>query len=391
MKFREFPKGMGQIKMAKIKTTHVGSLPRTQDVVDLIFARENKQPFDPSQFDTTMTSACAETVKRQSEAGVDIVSDGETSKISYATYVKDRYTGFDGDSPRNAPADLKQFPGFLKRLADDGGTPTYARPMCVGEVKSKGQDELLKDIANLKAGMNACDVDEGFMNAASPGVISLFLQNDFYPDRTAYLAALSDAMRDEYKTIVDSGLFLQLDCPDLALSRHMLFTDLSDDEFLKIAGLHVEALNNALSEIDPSRVRVHICWGNYEGPHICDIDMSKVFSTLMSVNADYILFETSNPRHAHEWTVFRDRVNEIPERKILVPGVIDSTTNFVEHPELVAERIEKFARIVGKERVVAGSDCGFGTFAGFGAVDPDIAYAKLQTLCEGAARASKRI
>jgi 5-methyltetrahydropteroyltriglutamate--homocysteine methyltransferase len=382
---------MGQIKMAKIKTTHVGSLPRTQDVVDLIFARENKQPFDPSQFDTTMTSACAETVKRQSEAGIDIVSDGETSKISYATYVKDRYTGFDGDSPRNAPADLKQFPGFLKRLADDGGTPTYARPMCVGEVKSKGQDELLKDIANLKAGMNACDVDEGFMNAASPGVISLFLQNDFYPDRTAYLAALSDAMRDEYKTIVDSGLFLQLDCPDLALSRHMLFTDLSDDEFLKIAGLHVEALNNALSEIDPSRVRVHICWGNYEGPHICDIDMSKVFSTLMSVNADYILFETSNPRHAHEWTVFRDRVDEIPERKILVPGVIDSTTNFVEHPELVAERIEKFARIVGKERVVAGSDCGFGTFAGFGAVDPDIAYAKLQTLCEGAARASKRI
>ena len=377
--------------MAKIKTTHVGSLPRTQDVVDLIFARENKQPFDPSQFDTTMTSACAETVKRQSDAGIDIVSDGETSKISYATYVKDRYTGFDGDSPRNAPADLKQFPGFLKRLANDGGTPTYARPMCVGEVKSKGQDELLKDIANLKAGMNACDVDEGFMNAASPGVISLFLQNDFYPDRSAYLAALSDAMRDEYKTIVDSGLFLQLDCPDLALSRHMLFTDLSDDEFLKIASLHVEALNNALSEIDPSRVRVHICWGNYEGPHICDIDMSKVFSTLMSVNADYILFETSNPRHAHEWTVFRDRVNEIPERKILVPGVIDSTTNFVEHPELVAERIEKFARIVGKERVVAGSDCGFGTFAGFGAVDPDIAYAKLQTLCEGAARASKRI
>ncbi|MGB1509844.1 MAG: epoxyalkane--coenzyme M transferase, partial [Paracoccaceae bacterium] len=194
--------------MAKIKTTHVGSLPRTQDVVDLIFARENKQPFDHSQFDTTMTSACAETVKRQSDAGIDIVSDGETSKISYATYVKDRYTGFDGDSPRNAPADLKQFPGFLKRLANDGGTPTYARPMCVGEVKSKGQDELLKDIANLKAGMNACDVDEGFMNAASPGVISLFLQNDFYPDRTAYLAALSDAMRDEYKTIVDSGLFL---------------------------------------------------------------------------------------------------------------------------------------------------------------------------------------
>lgn len=376
--------------MAKILTTHVGSLPRTQEVVDFIFARENGDTFEPQGFDQAMKQACQETVRRQSEAGIDIVSDGETSKISYATYVKDRYTGFGGDSPRNAPADLKQFPGFLKRLADDGGTPTYARPMCISEVKSKGQDELMKDIRHLKSGMDQHGAQGGFMNAASPGVISLFLQNDFYANREAYLSALSDVMRDEYKTIVDSGLFLQLDCPDLALSRHMLFNDLSDDEFLKIAALHVEALNNSLSGIDPSRVRVHICWGNYEGPHVCDIDMAKVFSTLMSVNASYLLFETSNPRHAHEWTVFRDRASEIPEDKILVPGVIDSTTNFVEHPQLVAERIEKFVPIVGADRVLAGSDCGFGTFAGFGAVDPDIAYAKLHTLSEGAKIASER-
>jgi 5-methyltetrahydropteroyltriglutamate--homocysteine methyltransferase len=376
--------------MAKILTTHVGSLPRTQEVVDLIFARENGDTFEPQGFDQAMKQACRETVRRQSEAGIDIVSDGETSKISYATYVKDRYTGFGGDSPRNAPADLKQFPGFLKRLADDGGTPTYARPMCISEVKSKGQDELMKDIRHLKSGMDQHGAQGGFMNAASPGVISLFLQNDFYANREAYLSALSDVMRDEYKTIVDNGLFLQLDCPDLALSRHMLFNDLSDDEFLKIAALHVEALNNSLSGIDPSRVRVHICWGNYEGPHVCDIDMAKVFSTLMSVNASYLLFETSNPRHAHEWTVFRDRASEIPEDKILVPGVIDSTTNFVEHPQLVAERIEKFVPIVGADRVLAGSDCGFGTFAGFGAVDPDIAYAKLHTLSEGAKIASER-
>ena len=376
--------------MGKILTTHVGSLPRDQEVVDFLFARENGDAFDPQTFDQTMKQACEETVRRQTEVGIDIVSDGETSKISYATYVKDRYTGFGGDSPRNAPADLQQFPGFLKRLADDGGTPTYARPMCISEVKSKGQDELLKDISHLKSGIDQHYAKGGFMNAASPGVISLFLQNDFYADRETYLGALSDAMRDEYKTIVDNGLFLQLDCPDLALSRHMLFNDLSDDEFLKIAALHVEALNNSLSGIDPSRVRVHICWGNYEGPHVCDIDMAKVFSTLMSVNAGYLLFETSNPRHAHEWTVFRDRSSEIPEDKILVPGVIDSTTNFVEHPQLVAERIEKFVPIVGSDRVLAGSDCGFGTFAGFGAVDPDIAYAKLQTLSEGAKIASER-
>ena len=373
--------------MTKVLTTHVGSLPRTQAVVDFIFARENDTPFAQADFDACMTRAVSETVAKQVAAGVDIVSDGETSKISYATYVKDRYTGFGGDSPRNAPADLKQFPSFLKRLAEEGGSPQYARPMCVGEVKSKGQGELEKDISNLKAAMATHGVDRGFMNAASPGVISLFLQNDYYKTREAYLAALADAMKAEYETIVASGLDLQLDCPDLALSRHMLFNGLSDDEFIKIAASHVDALNHALSDIPAEKVRVHICWGNYEGPHVCDISMDKMFSTLMSTKAQSVLFETSNPRHGHEWAVFRDRKAEIPDNKVLVPGVVDTTTNFVEHPDLVAQRIDRFTNIVGRERVIAGSDCGFGTFAGYGAVDPEIAYAKLGALAQGAARA----
>ena len=377
--------------MSRILTTHVGSLPRSQDVVDFIFMRENNKQYVEKDFDECIRNNVLSTAKKQKIAGIDIISDGETSKISYATYVKDRYTGFSGDSPRNPPEDLKLFPGFLKKLADDGGTPQYARPMCTGEIRSKGQGELQKDISNLKAAMSANDIGKGFMNAASPGVISLFLQNDYYPTRDAYLSALADALRDEYETIVASGLDLQLDCPDLALSRHMLFSDLSDSEFIKIAESHVEALNHALKNVPEEKVRIHICWGNYEGPHCCDIDMNKVFGTLMKAKARYILFETSNPRHAHEWTVFRDRKNEIPDTKILVPGVVDTTTNFIEHPELVAERIEKFVHIVGKERVIAGSDCGFGTFAGFGAIDPDIAYAKLKSLSEGAALVSNRL
>ena len=376
--------------MTQISVTHVGSLPRSQKVVDFIFAREKNKPFDQAHFDAAMTEAVDDTVRKQVAAGVTVVSDGETSKISYATYVKDRYTGFSGDSPRNAPADLKLFPSFLQRLSEDGGTPTYARPMCTGEVKSRGQDELQKDIANLKTAMKKHGAEFGFMNAASPGVISLFLQNAHYATREKYLAALADAMRDEYKTITDAGLDLQVDCPDLALSRHMLFTDLSDDEFVKIADMHVEALNHALSGVPQDKTRVHICWGNYEGPHVCDIDMSKVLNTFMKVKARYMLFETSNPRHGHEWTTFRDRKRDVPDDRILVPGVVDTTTNFVEHPELVAQRLERFTSVFGKDRVSAGSDCGFGTFAGFGAVDPEICYAKLRTLRDGADIASRR-
>ena len=374
--------------MTRILTTHVGSLPRSQRTTDHLFARERGEPFDPAAFAACMTEECAETVRRQVEAGVDVVSDGETSKISYSTYVKDRYTGFSGDSERNAPEDLKRFPRFLERIAREGGTPEFARPRCTGPVKAQSDAELRADVANLKAGMSAHGAQRGFMNAASPGVIAQFLPNAWYPSRDAYLEALADAMKPEYDAILAAGLDLQLDCPDLGLSRHVLFGALSDAEFVRIAGANVEVLNHALRDADPARVRVHICWGNYEGPHVCDVAMDEVFSLLMSVRARYVLFENANPRHGHEWTVFRDRRAEIPDDKVLVPGVIDTTTNFVEHPALVAQRIERFIGIVGADRVVAGTDCGFGTFAGFGSVDPDIAYAKLAALAEGAAIAS---
>ena len=370
--------------MTPIPTTHVGSLPRSQAVVDFLFAREQGKDFDAEAFDRCMASACSETVRRQVGAGIDVVSDGETSKISYSTYVKDRYTGFSGDTPRKAPADLLRFPQFLRRLAESGGTPTYARPRCTGPVTALDHGELHKDIANLRAAMQAHGADRGFMNAASPGVISLFLPNDHYSTRDAYLAALAEAMRDEYRIIIEAGLDLQLDCPDLALSRHVLFEELSDAEFLRVAGANIEALNHALADLPQDRIRVHICWGNYEGPHVCDIAMDAVFPVLMQARARYLLFETSNPRHAHEWEVFANRKAEIPDDRILVPGVIDSTTNFVEHPRLVAQRIERFIGIVGRDRVMAGSDCGFGTFAGFGAVDSEIAFAKLAAMAEGA-------
>ena len=376
--------------MTRIATTHVGSLPRSQRTVDFIFAREREEPFDSDEFAACMAEECSETVRRQAEAGVDIVSDGETSKISYSTYVKDRYTGFSGDSERNAPGDLKLFPRYLERIAREGGTPQFARPQCTGPIASKGDADLMADIANLKAAMETHGVERGFMNAASPGVVAQFLPNAWYPSREAYLEALADAMKPEYDAILASGLDLQLDCPDLGLSRHVLFGDLSDREFAKVAAANVEVLNHALRDADPARVRVHICWGNYEGPHVCDIAMDHVFPVLMSVRARHVLFENANPRHGHEWTVFRDRRAEIPDDMILVPGVIDTTSNFVEHPDLVAQRIERFVEIVGADRVIAGTDCGFGTFAGFGAVDPDIAWVKLAALAEGAAIASAR-
>ncbi len=369
-----------------IRTTHVGSLPRSQRVVDLIFARERGVSFDRALFDATMGEEVAATVKRQVESGIDVVSDGETSKISYATYVKDRYTGFGGDSSRNAPADLKQFPGFLERIASSGGTPEYARPCCIDEVRPGDQADLKADIRHLLAAVKKHQASVGFINAASPGVVALFLPNRHYPNHETYLAALSDALRYEYQAITTAGLLLQIDCPDLALARHMIFADQSDEEFLRIASMHVEALNAALDGIPEDRIRVHICWGNYEGPHVCDIDMDKVFPVLMKTRCRYLLFEASNPRHAHEWTVFKERKREIPDDKVLVPGVIDSTTNFVEHPELIRQRIERFVGIVGIDRVMAGSDCGFGTFAGFGSVDPDIVYEKLRSLAEGARR-----
>lgn len=371
-----------------IKTTHVGSLPRSADVTELVFAREREEPVSDERFDAVTAAAVDAVIGRQRETGISLPSDGEMSKISYATYIKDRFTGFEGDSPRRAPADLKRFPGYLARLAKAGGTPTYKRPQCTGPIAVKDLTPLHTDIAHLKSAMNNAGYDEAFMNSASPGVIALFQPSTYHDSHEAYLNDLAEAMAHEYRAIVDAGLILQIDSPDLGLGRHMMFADLDEATYLETAEKHVEALNHALEGIPGDRVRIHVCWGNYEGPHICDIELAKVLPVVLKAKPRALLFETSNPRHAHEWTVFRD--TDLPSDYVLIPGCIDSTTNFVEHPELVAQRLERFAGIVGKERVIGGTDCGFSTFAGFGTVDEDIVYAKLESLVAGAELASAR-
>jgi 5-methyltetrahydropteroyltriglutamate--homocysteine methyltransferase len=375
----------------RILTTHVGSLPRSAAVTDLVFAQERGEAIDAAQFSSVIGAAVDDAVKRQVASGVDHVSDGEMSKISYATYIKDRITGFDGDSPRSAPKDLEMFPSFLERQSKGGGTPTYRRPKCVGPIAAKSMAPLDDDLAHMAAAIGAHQPNGGFMNAASPGVIALFQPNEYYPTQDAYLEALAEAMRPEYEAIVAAGLFLQLDSPDLGLGRHMMYKDRSDAEYLTLIGGHVEALNHALRNVPADRVRMHVCWGNYEGPHCCDVEMGVILPTLMSAKPAALLFETSNPRHAADWNYFVEMADIIPEDKILIPGVIDSTTNFIEHPRVVAERIERYANIIGRERVIAGTDCGFSTFAGFGVVDPEIVYAKLATLAEGAELASSRL
>lgn len=374
--------------MTDILTTHVGSLPRGAQVADLLFGREKGLPFDEAAYDAIMTGATRDILARQRAADVDIPSDGETSKISYATYVKDRLTGFDGDSPRRPPQDLDDFPVFRDRLARAGGTPSYRRPRCVGPIRLKTLVPLEKDIAAMKAAMAASGYATGFMNAASPGVIALFQPSDHHASLDAYLADLAAAMRHEYEAIVAAGLILQIDAPDLGLGRHMMYRDLDEKGFLARAALHVEAINEALRDVPRERVRMHVCWGNYEGPHTRDIALKSLLPELLRAKPGALLFEGANPRHAHEWTVWREV--KVPDDLVLIPGCIDSTTNFVEHPELVAQRLERFVDAVGTERVIAGTDCGFSTFAGFGVVDPDIAWEKLRSLKHGAAIASAR-
>ncbi len=373
----------------RILTTHVGSLPRPKNVADLIFAKERGEDIEQSKFDETIAVAVKDAVARQVEVGVDIVSDGEMSKISYATYVKERISGFEGDSPRKPPRDLQDFPLFLEKLAQSGGTPSYKRPKCTGEIRPTNSEPLEADLKNFGKALAEVTVSDAFMNSASPGVIALFQPNEFYPTHEEYLENLAEAMRVEYEGIVAAGYLLQLDSPDLGLGRHTLFADKPDEDYQRLAGIHIDVLNHALRNIPLDRVRMHVCWGNYEGPHHYDASMSMVLPIVLKAKISALLFEASNPRHAHEWTTFRDAA--LPDDLILIPGVIDSTTNFVEHPELVAERICRFADIVGRERVIAGTDCGFATFAGFGAVDGEIAYAKLATMTEGATIASDRL
>ncbi len=373
----------------RILTTHVGSLPRPQDVVDLLFAQDRGEPVDQALFDSTMKRGVADAIQKQQESGVDIVSDGETSKISYATYIRHRLTGFEGDSSRPTPQDLDDFPEYRDRLVAAGHSATYKRPVCKGPIKVKDLSTLQKDIDNMKAALATAKVTEGFMNAVSPGTIAVFQPNEYYPTHEAYLGALADAMQAEYEMIVKSGLLLQLDCPDLAMGRHTRFKKLSDEEFLRNAEMQVEALNHALANVPADRVRLHVCWGNYEGSHVHDMDCHKIFPIAVKVKPMALLVEGSNPRHEHEYQAWKDI--KLPDDKVLVPGVIASSSNYVEHPEVVAMRLMNYANVVGRERVIAGTDCGFGTFAGFGAVYPAFCWMKMKSLAEGAAIASKKL
>jgi 5-methyltetrahydropteroyltriglutamate--homocysteine methyltransferase len=376
----------------RILTTHVGSLPRDAAVLKLLEDRENRRAYDVDEFDRTMGQAVLHIVKRQVDVGIDIVSDGEASKISYATYVHDRLNGFseEGATEASRPhADLAPFPDLREKMANFTGTRRFRRVACVGPIAVQSGDGLARDLAHLRAAVDAAQPAEAFLTAASPGVVASFLPNRYYRTHEDYIAAIADAMREEYAAIVAAGFVLQIDCPDLAMSRHAAFQDLSDAEFLKRAAFHVEALNHALTNVPSDRVRVHVCWGNYEGPHTHDIDLAKIIGIVFAVRAQGIALEAANPRHAHEWAVWKDV--PLPDDKLLLPGVIDTSTNYVEHPALVAERIMRFANVVGRERVIAGTDCGFGTAAGYGKLDPDVVYLKLGSLVAGAALASKEL
>jgi 5-methyltetrahydropteroyltriglutamate--homocysteine methyltransferase len=358
-------------------------------VVDVVFAEDRGEPVDRAEYDRVIGEAVRDRVAQQAQAGIDVVSDGEMSKIGYATYIRHRLSGFEvGDVPRATPADLDAYPRFRDRLAQQGGSARYLRPICRGPIAYEHPEPLERDLAHLQAAVDAEPVRGAFMNAPSPGIIALFQPNEYYATLDEYLEAIGEAMRVEYEAIVAAGVQLQIDAPDLAMGRHIMYRDRPDDEFVASAERHVEAINRALRNIPADRVRLHLCWGNYEGPHHLDIALEKIVDVVLRAKPSTILFEAANPRHAHEWAVWRDA--DIPDDKILAPGVLDSTTNYIEHPELVAQRILTYAAIVGPERVVAGTDCGFGTWAGFGAVDPDICWAKLRSLAEGAGIASAR-
>jgi 5-methyltetrahydropteroyltriglutamate--homocysteine methyltransferase len=373
----------------RILTTHVGSLPRPQEVADLLFAQDRGENYDPGHFDTAIRRAVADAVKLQAEVGIDIVSDGEMGKISYATYIRHRLTGFEGDSARPTPQDLDEFPEYRDRLVTAGASAKYRRPVCRGPIQVKDLTPLSDDISRMQEALAKTPGVEGFMNSVSPGTIAVFQPNEYYPSHESYLEALAEAMRSEYEMIVGAGLLLQIDCPDLAMGRHSRFRNMTDDEFLRAASCQVEALNHALSNIPADRVRMHVCWGNYEGSHVHDIPLDRIVPIALRAKPMALLIEGANPRHEHEWEVWASV--KLPEGKLLVPGVIASNSNYVEHPELVSQRILRYANLVGRERVMAGTDCGFGTFAGFGPVYPPFCWMKLRALADGARRASGKL
>jgi 5-methyltetrahydropteroyltriglutamate--homocysteine methyltransferase len=367
-------------------TTHTGSLPRPTDLVRMMFAKEEGVPVETGALQLRIAAAVEEIVGKQVAAGVDVVNDGEMSKPSYATYIKDRLAGFGGTSNSFVYQDLVEFPELARRVFGDPGRARRKTPACNGPIAVADSGAVAADIRNLKDALQKAPATEGFLSAASPGLISLFFRNDHYPSTEAYLEAIAEAMRPEYEAIVDAGMILQLDCPDLAMGRHIQHADLSLEDFRKAARLHIEALNHAVAHIPADRMRMHLCWGNYEGPHHCDVPIEAIIDVVFLARPNGISFEAANPRHAHEWRVF-ERV-KLPEGKLLIPGVLESKSNFIEHPELVAQRIANYARLVGRENVMAGTDCGYGTWVGQAAVDPDVVWAKLAAMAEGARLAS---
>ena len=373
----------------RILTTHVGSMPRPQSLVDALLQKDHGEVTDWDAYDRTIAQAVDAVVARQVEVGIDIPSDGEASKVSYSTYMMDRLNGFGGDNERRMPMDVAPHPEFRAKLSRMTGVQEFRRASCIAPISVKSWAPLHTDIANQLAAMKAHGVVEGFMNSASPGLITAFQPNQFYKTHEEYVWALAEVMHEEYEAIVAAGLVVQLDCPDLAMARHIGFQDLTEAEFLKQSAIHVEAMNHALRNVPADMARYHICWGNYEGPHDHDIQVDRIMDIILKAKPAGILFEAANARHEHEWVVWRDA--SLPDDKILIPGTLDSCSNYVEHPELVAQRIERYAGIVGKERVIAGTDCGFGTFAGYGKMDMEISYKKLRSLSDGAAIASRRL
>ena len=369
-------------------TTHTGSLPRPEDLIRTMYAKEEGVPVDRAALGKRVREAVAEVVQKQVGAGIDLVNDGEMSKPSYATYVKDRLAGFGGTGNTFVYQDLAQFPRLEKRVFGDPGRSRRKTPACNGPIGVRDAEAAQMDVDNLKAATAGTKAAATFMSAASPGVVSLFFRNDHYKDFETYIYAVAEAMRHEYETVARAGIVLQLDCPDLGMGRHIQYGELSLAEFRKRAQLHVEALNHAVANIAPDLLRMHLCWGNYEGPHHCDVALADIVDIVFLAKPRAISLEAANPRHAHEWTVF-EKV-KLPDGKVLIPGVIESKSNFIEHPELIAQRIGRYANLVGRENVIAGSDCGYGTWVGQAAVDPDVVWAKFAAMAEGARIATKQ-
>jgi 5-methyltetrahydropteroyltriglutamate--homocysteine methyltransferase len=374
----------------KVRTTHVGSLPRPDELLAMITASDRGEPVNPDELAALVERSVHDMVALQAEIGIDVVSDGEMSKVGYANYIRHRISGFEvGDAPRATPADLDRYPEYRDRLHRSGDTVAYTRPICRGEVRYVDRGPLETDLATLKAAVEGKGLAGAFVNAPSPGIVALFQPNEYYPTEDAYLDALAGALKVEYDAIVEAGFYLQIDAPDLGMGRHNKYKHLSDEEFLAKAEVLVEVLNHALRDVPADRARMHLCWGNYEGPHTFDIEVHKIAEVVLKAKPSTLLCEAANPRHGHDWAHWA--AAKIPEDKIFCPGVIDSTTNFVEHPELVAERILHYADIVGRERVMAGTDCGFGTFAGWGGVVPELVWEKMRSLVAGAAIATEKL